>query len=290
MKIGIIANWLRLPMRASIVRAAELGADGVQLHAARAVDGPTLMEYSDAELADLKKLCDDHHLVVSAICSDIGGHDFQIDGKNMERAEFTCRTIDLARKLGSRVITSHIGVVPDDPADPVYDNMVQAVRHVADYGAAQGVTMAIETGPERAETLLAFIGRVNSPGLGVNLDPANLKMVLNYDPVRAVAILGKYIVHTHAKDGVNLKIGSGAKVYGMANPDGTPREIAEAAAEFKEVPLGAGQVDWDAYLPKLHEVGFDGFLTIERECREDAAADIAEAVTFLKRRLAELGL
>ena len=43
-------------------------------------------------------------------------------------------------------------------------------------------------------------------------------------------------------------------------------------------------MDFPAYLAALEEIGFDGFLTIEREVGADPAADIAMAVEFLRKR------
>jgi sugar phosphate isomerase/epimerase len=54
---------------------------------------------------------------------------------------------------------------------------------------------------------------------------------------------------------------------------------------FKEVPLGQGSVLWDEYLRELDNIGYKGFLTIERECGEDPASDIRMAVDFLKRKI-----
>jgi L-ribulose-5-phosphate 3-epimerase len=123
-------------------------------------------------------------------------------------------------------------------------------------------------------------------GVGVNLDPANLVMVGGHDPVEAVRLLGPYIVHTHAKDGRRLKPCSAAEVYG-AFADGTFKALVERLGgdPFIEVPLGEGEVDWDAYLAALRGVGFSGFLTIEREVGDDPAADIAKAVNFLRARI-----
>ena len=39
---------------------------------------------------------------------------------------------------------------------------------------------------------------------------------------------------------------------------------------------------WKEYLAALEEVGYHGFLTIERELGEDPAADMAMAVGFLE--------
>lgn len=54
---------------------------------------------------------------------------------------------------------------------------------------------------------------------------------------------------------------------------------------FKETPLGEGDVDFDRYLKALDEVGYKGFLTIEREVGDNPEKDIRMAVDFLKIRL-----
>jgi len=54
---------------------------------------------------------------------------------------------------------------------------------------------------------------------------------------------------------------------------------------FIEVPLGQGKVDFDNYLKALEEIGFNGFLTIERECGADPYADIKLAVDFLESKI-----
>jgi len=85
-----------------------------------------------------------------------------------------------------------------------------------------------------------------------------------FDPVQGMYDLRDFIVHTHAKDG----IGPGPK--------------------RGEVPLGEGQVPWPEYLRGLREIGYDGYLTIEREVGEDPAADIVTAAKFLREELARL--
>lgn len=96
---------------------------------------------------------------------------------------------DLAVRFGAPVVTTHIGVVPEDNTCETYQRMKAACRELGDYAASVGVTFAIETGPEKPETLAAFIRDVGSKGIGVNLDPANLVMVTGCDPVAAVYTL-----------------------------------------------------------------------------------------------------
>ena len=52
-----------------------------------------------------------------------------------------------------------------------------------------------------------------------------------------------------------------------------------------EVPLGEGEVPWPRYLTALREIGYEGYLTIEREVGEDPAADIVTAAKFLREQL-----
>ena len=124
-------------------------------------------------------------------------------------------------------------------------------------------------------------------GVGVNLDPANFTMVTGQDAKEAVYILRDYIVHTHAKDGVMLDPEQDpTEVYHAFATGGV--EALNACSGFEERPLGSGEVDWDGYLLALKDIGYDGFLTIERECGSDPAGDIACAAEFLKGKLRAL--
>jgi L-ribulose-5-phosphate 3-epimerase len=144
-----------------------------------------------------------------------------------------------------------------------------------------GACFAVETGPEPSKTLRRFLDSLGSKGVRVNLDPANLAMVIGEDAATAVRTLAPYIVHTHAKDGIMLKKTDPEIIYGFFADGG----IGDLRIEeyFREVPLGQGQVKWPEYIAALEEIGYKGFLTIEREVGVDPGKDIAEAVGFLKK-------
>ena len=122
---------------------------------------------------------------------------------------------------------------------------------------------------------------MGSRGVAVNLDPANLVMVTGDDPVKAVYTLKDYIVHTHAKDGIKLVDKSPEIIYGLVE------EEIQTGEAFREVPLGTGGVDFPKYLAALDDIGYQGYLTIEREVGENPAADIRTAVEFLEKILKE---
>ena len=59
-------------------------------------------------------------------------------------------------------------------------------------------------------------------------------------------------------------------------------EMAASGADFEEVPLGEGQVDFRAYFTILNAIGYKGYLTIEREVGAQPELDIQRAVEFIK--------
>lgn len=276
-KIGVMSDGFRLPPLDGIRKAALLGAEGVQIYTVRGQMAPEAM--TAARRDELRALVNELGIVISALCGDMGGG-FRDAARNPDKIARSKKIVDLACDLGASVVTTHIGVTPENRRDPIYRTMLAACRELADYAAGKGVTFAVETGPEKAVVLKQFLDDVDSKGLGVNFDPANLVMVVGDDPVRAVATLGRYIVHTHAKDGIQLAAGSALGVYHGAAASSEP------AARFKEVPLGEGKVDWPAYLDALAGVGYRGFLTIEREVGADPAGDIAQAIAFLRHLMA----
>ena len=282
LKIGVLADSFRLPIREGVRKAAELGAEGVQVYA---VSGEMEPENMDAGArAEFKKLSADLGLEILALCGDLGGHGFQAADENVEKVKRSKLIVDLAAGLGTSVVTTHIGVVPADSESEVYKTMLAACRELGDYGKGAGVTFAIETGPEPASRLKTFLDDVASTGIGVNLDPANLVMVVADDPVRAAHTLKDRIVHTHAKDGVQLAPCDPDEVYNSFAVGGV--EGLDIGSLFEEVPLGEGGVPWDAYLAALREIGFKGFLTIEREVGDDPERDVRAAIKFLKGKLA----
>ena len=273
--IGVITDSFRTDPRTAIKKAAEMGADGVQMYAAEGATAPENMTAQDRrELLDFIK---SHGLKFSALCGDLGMgfHHKELNPKLIERSK---RILDLAKDLETDIVTTHIGVVPEDKSIERYSVMQEACYELAAYADSIGSHFAIETGPETSKVLKGFLDSLGSTGVAVNLDPANLVMVVGDDPVEAVHNLKDYIVHTHAKDGVMLERTKPEYIYGVIQ---RPEDIA-GIRFFKEVPLGEGGVDFNAYLGALEEVGYRGFLTIEREVGENPAADIQKAMNHLK--------
>lgn len=272
--IGIIIDSFRTDIPTAVKKAAECGAQGIQVYSTRGEMAPENLTAEKRK--EFLKLVKDNGLTVSALCGDLGGGGFIHKDLNKERVEKSKRIIDLAKDLETDVVTTHIGVVPSDPNHDRYKIMQEACFELAEYADSINAHFAVETGPETSAVLKGFLDSLNSTGVGVNLDPANLVMVTGDDPVGAVHNLKKYIVHTHAKDGKQLFFRDPEIVYGIK------KDVIVTDDSFIEVPLGEGNVDFPKYLAALEEIGYKGFLTIEREVGDNPEKDIKSAVNFLK--------
>lgn len=177
------------------------------------------------------------------------------------RVETLKRASDFAALLGVPSVTTHVGFIPENPNDPEYPGVVQAIREAASYCARQGQEFWFETGQETPVTLLRTIEDVGTGNLGVNLDPANLILYGKANPVDALDVFGTLVRGVHAKDGEYPTNG---------------RQLG------KEKPLGEGRVDFPALIARLKGLGYSGALTIEREVRgPEQIAGIQQAIRVL---------
>jgi len=278
--IGVILESFRLPTYEAVKKAAKVGANGIQMYATKGENAPENL--SGAKAKELLAFVKDNGLVFSALCGDLG-HGFGNKEMNPELVEKSKRILDLAKELDCNIVTTHIGVVPNDKNHDRYKIMQEACAELAEYADSLDAHFAIETGPEPSRVLKEFLDSLGSKGVAVNLDPANLAMVVADEAANAVNNLKDYIVHTHAKDGRMLIKGNPEYIYRVVHP--VPAE-AQGVKYFEEVPLGTGDVDFPAYLKALENIGYRGYLTIEREVGGTPEKDIITAVNFLNEVIA----
>ena len=253
-KIGCLADGFRTDVRTALKKAAALGLQGVQIYATGGEVSPDLTSAQRRELVD----------IIKSNGLTLAEPEFRAG-----RIELSRRILELAVELGTNIVTTHVGTIPEDKNDDNYKMIQSACYELAQYADTMNAHFALETGKETCVVLKEFLDTLGSTGVAVNFDPANLWMCIQDDPVAGVYTVKDYIVHTHAKDGV---------------PD------PAAMWGFREVPLGEGGVDFPNYLKALKEIGYRGFLTIEREVGEKPEEDIAHAADFLRRTISENAL
>ena len=172
-----------------------------------------------------------------------------------------------AKRIGLPAVITHLGFLPEDPKNPVFKDVVDAVRDIAQHLEKLGVEFWFETGQETPVTMLRLIKQVGTDNLGINLDPANLILYGKGNPIDALDVFGEYVRNIHAKD---------------AFYPTDPMKLGH------EVKVGTGRVRFPEFVKRLNEIGFKGEFIIEREISgEQQRRDIEETITYLKELLSE---
>ncbi len=250
------------PYEDAIRRVARLGFRHVELIA---WDRDTLRTYYTPErIAALRQLLADEGLGLSEFVTTPSGIASADPNRRAAAVEHFRQAVDVACELGTGIINSVVAPPFDLPVPRLldlpetqevtvelpkgldwragYGYYVEALRECAAICEAAGLRYALETHPHRwattAMSLLRLLDYVGSPAVGVNLDPSHLFPCGDL-PQMAVYELGDRVFHTHFSDN-----------DGQTNAHWRP---------------GKGKIDWSATLAALHDVGYDGVLSIELE-------------------------
>ncbi|QDV81848.1 sugar phosphate isomerase/epimerase family protein [Planctomycetes bacterium TBK1r] len=250
----------------------ELGLPTIQLHAPQ----PTKRDRATAE--ELKQQLDEMNVRCTAVFGGFEGESYAdiptvvktiglVPAETRQSRLAEMRDIaDFAKWLGCDAVALHLGFIPHDSSDPQYAEIVKVTAELCEHCAGNDQFLHLETGQETAEGLLEFIAAVGCDNLKINFDPANMILYGTGEPIEALRMLAKHVRSIHCKD---------------ATWSDQPGETWGC-----EVPLGKGDVDMRKYLETLHEIGYEGPLTIEREIPEDPVRqkqEIGGAIDLLTR-------
>ena len=292
-------QWADLPLEELAQKAAGFGYDGLELacwgdhfEVGRALseDGYAAGRHELLAKSGLKCWSISNHLVGQAVCDRIDErHQFilpasvwgdgEAEGVRQRAAAEMIQTAKAAAKLGVPVVNGFTGssiwgdwyfFPPTSPAmvKAGFDDFATRWGPILDAFKSEGVKFALEVHPGEiaydyysTETALAAIG--NHEAFGFNFDPSHL-LWQGVDPVKFIERFGDRIFHVHMKD-VTLNTGDGMKgILGSHVPFGDPRR----GWEFRSV--GRGDVDFDAIVRALNNIGYEGPLSVEWE---DTAMD-----------------
>ena len=155
--------------------------------------------------------------------------------------------IDIAYKLGAPCIRVFGGYVPEGyTVDEAVELVAKNVEPLLSYAEDRGVVLALENHggiTARADTVIKIVEKINSPWFRVNLDLGNYRE----DTYNEIAKTVPYAVHMHAKVSVPGK--------------------------FK--------LDYNRIKDIILSKGYNGFISIEYEEREDAKTGVPKFAKYL---------
>lgn len=250
MDVGLLIAPFRAPEE-SFRRVRELGFDNCFLSLDDYIGG-----FTPAVVSQFRDLIAKYDLAVTAV-EVVGPGKLEWNftegpstiglvppGTRVARIDALRQVSGFAKQLGILQVQTHCGFIPEDPADPLYPQAVEAIREVASICQGNGQYFLMETGQETPTTMSRMLRDVAMPNLAVGLDTANLILYGKANPVDAVDILGPHVRSIHAKDG---------------------RWPTDPSKLGEEVLIGKGLVNFKEVFTKLHRLGYAGAVTIERE-------------------------
>lgn len=163
----------------------------------------------------------------------------------------TKKWIDRAAVLGAPHIRVFAGVTKEIPRAEADKLVVSALEECCDHAGKKGIFLGLENHDsiKNADTLIPMIKAVNSPWVGINLDSGNFQSA---DPYKDFAECVPYSVNVQFK----------TEVW---NVDGKTKRPA----------------DFKRFVRLLREGGYQGWVALEYEAKEDPA-------TAVPRYLAEM--
>jgi sugar phosphate isomerase/epimerase len=142
---------------------------------------------------------------------------------------------------------------------------VDSIRRVAAMARAHGLRFALENHTNamtpHSDSLLRLFDHVDDPALGANLD-VGFSFIQRESIPWAIYKLKDRLFHVHARDGDGL-------------------------SDYLQ-PVGAGILDWQGIVRALHEVGYQGFISMEWPRRQDNRTQARSALEHLREQIARM--
>ena len=161
-----------------------IGAEAVQLYSVTRAEN--LHEKSAVHVREIRDFCEDSGMEITGICGEVGGFGFRDPRENPRKLELTRRNMALAKELGGKVVTSHIGVINFN----VRPIQLEALGQIAEIAEEYGIFFGIETGSDSSRGLVGLLEELDSPCL----QPAGDHGALEYlpDPQRPDGTAGQH--------------------------------------------------------------------------------------------------
>ena len=203
-------------------------------------------------------------------------------------ADHLMKVIAAAPKLGVKIVNTFIGRDHTKSVEANWPAFQQVWLPIVRHAEAHGVALGLENCPmlfsadewpggKNLPTSPALWRRIfddlNSPNVGLNLDPSHLVWQM-IDDAKCIREFGPKIVHVHAKD---TRIDR-EKLYEVG--------ILGTGWHTAKIP-GLGDVNWSAFFSALTDAGYRGAVCIEVEDRayEGSLEDRQRALRQSKRYL-----
>ena len=255
LRIAVALHCFGRPLKRALQAAAQTRAAGIQISTGQDVRPSELSETGRRQLLHY---LDDLSLTVASVDFPTRRPLYDLD-RLERRLEAAKEAMQLTYRLKARILTFRTGRIPPDKQSEEFSVLVGVLNDLARLGNHIGVTPALTTAGEDAQTLASLFELITQGPIGVSFDPAAL-VLAGQNPADLFGPLTDFVSHVVVRDAV--------------------REFEQSGIE---VPLGRGEVPWEECLALLDEAGYRGWFTVDRTQGDDKAGDVARAVQYLRQ-------
>ncbi len=262
-----------------IAKAKEMGFDAIEF-----IDIPgETFEMKKSLAAELRAKADSLGMVINAytIGACLFNGDEQSDAAEVERLK---KQLEVAQILGANVMRHDVCYkLGSTGASRSFDLMLPTIaanaRKVTEYAQTLGIKTCSENhgqivqDSDRVERLF---NAVNHDNFGLLVDMGNF-LCVDENPITAVSRVAPYAFHVHAKDMLVRSIPN-ESCFGMTR----------GCNYISGCVVGEGDVPVKQCLQILKKAGYDGYVSIEFEGKEDCISGISRGLANLRKYLAEI--
>ena len=241
------------PLKQSLQTALDTGAKGVQFALHKEL---RLAELTDTGRRQFLHYLDEVSLKMSSLHLPMRRELTEFEELDERLAEIR-KMMDFSWSLKVPHLTLRVGRIPTDVESKEYQLLREVLNDLARHGNHVGCTLCLIPTSDSAETMLQLVSDVTAGMVGIDFDPAGF-VTAGQNPVQALRILHRHVLHVQARDG-------------RRDIDGTGLET----------PLGRGQVEWDEFMALLIEIPYTGWITVNRTQGDHKIIDSVNAIKYL---------
>jgi sugar phosphate isomerase/epimerase len=258
---GVWRGHTRLNVDDFLVKAKELGFDGVMLVAKRPHVSP--LDYDEAARKKLKARIEELGLELTCLA---GYTDFTagVDKPGIPHVEIQATWVGeiakLARDLGTDMVRIFTGYIREGvPYDKQYGMVLEGLKLAGKKAAKYGVTLAVQNHHDiglHHDEMFWLLDEVNMPNVKAGWDAwsPTLEGLSSEEIAASIQKMKPYIVNTIVADYVKMPR------FSYQNQQTNYKQIE---TQIRAVPVGQGFIDYKTFIGELKNIGYQGYIVYE---------------------------
>lgn len=273
---------------------SEIGADGAEIVIQDDYKSGLPCDCDEKILLEVKNCADENGIKIICLTpynSKFNSLDEITRQKEIKAIE---KVIDYCEFLGAdriRIYGGNISTGENDLLKEKWDKLVESMCYLGEKAKLKGVKLVVEnhfnTMTLTAKQSADLIKEVNSEGVRILYDQANLTFTGGEDYKEAIAIQSGLIGHMHVKDLVFHEGNVAFVASDVSHPDESERNV------YTRI-VGEGILKWPEILKEVKKHGYEDWLSLEYERRwhpddiPDASIGMKKSIEYLRKILKEI--